>query len=448
MLPFGQKPLPIGRIIDRNNRESVITIIKHVLLSATAVAVLAGASAAVQADAISDFYKTKRVLIIVGSGAGGGYDTYSRMVGRHMGRHIPGKPRFTVQNKPGAGSVVAANFIYNVAPQDGSVIGGIQRNIPFLPIFGDKGPRYDPVKINWLGSLNSEVGVFAVWKANTKVRTFEDIQKTEIIFGGSGPNDTEIFPALANNTLGTKIKIITGYPGSTTTELAMQRGEVQGYTSSFSSLTSRNRNWRNDFVFLAQNALKAHPTLTEMKIPLIIDYIKDPEHKTIWRLLLTQKLLGRPFMMGPKVPADRLKVMQTAFEAMVKDPKFLAEAKKQKREVIFVSGAEIKEKILEVAAAPKSIIAKMDAYTRYKGKKAKAIVELAKHTGKLTKSKKGGHRLYINYKGKEVMAKVSGSRTKLTVNGKKAKRKAVKVGMTCTFTYPGAGQEAKKIACK
>ncbi|MFT5539985.1 MAG: tripartite-type tricarboxylate transporter receptor subunit TctC [Alphaproteobacteria bacterium] len=425
-----------------------MTRLKHVLLSVTAATVFAGGSTIAQADAISDFYKIKRIQIIVGSGAGGGYDTYARMVGRQMGRHIPGKPRFTVKNQPGAGSVVAANFIYNVAPQDGTVIGAVQRNIPFLPIFGDKGPRYDPVKINWLGSLNSEVGVFAVWKANTKVRTFADIQKTEVIFGGTGPNDTEIFPSLANNTLGTKIKIITGYPGSTVTELAMQRGEVQGYTSSFSSLTSRNRNWRNDFVFLAQNALKAHPALIKMNIPLIIDYVKDPEHLTIWRLLLVQKLLGRPFMMGPKVPADRLKVMQTAFEAMVKDPKFLAEADKQKREIIFVSGDEIKEKIVEVAAAPKSIIAKMDAYTRYKGKKVKAKVELAKHTGKVTALKKGGRQIVINYKGKKVMAKVSGSRTKITVGGKEAARKAVKIGMTCTFTYPSAGSEAKKVDCK
>jgi tripartite-type tricarboxylate transporter receptor subunit TctC len=400
------------------------------------------------ADPIADFYKNKRIQIIVGSGAGGGYDTYSRMLSRHMGRHIPGKPRFTVKNQPGAGSVIAANYVYNVAAQDGTVIGGIQRNIPFLPIFGDKGPKYDPIKINWLGSLNSEVGVFAVWKANTPVRSFKEIMSTEVIFGGSGPNDTEIFPSLANNTLGTKIKIITGYPGSTDTELAMQRGEVQGYTSSFSSLTSRNRNWRKDFAFLAQNALKAHPTLTKMGVPLIIDYIKDPEHKTVWRLMLTQKLMGRPYMMGPKVPADRLKAMQTAFEATVVDKKFLAEAEKQKREITFVSGEEIRQKIAEVASAPKSIIAKMDAYTQYKGVKVRAKVELAKHTGKVTATKKGGRQIVIDYKGKSVMAKVSGSRTKVTVGGKKAKRKAVKVGMTCTFTYSAPGSEAKKVDCQ
>jgi tripartite-type tricarboxylate transporter receptor subunit TctC len=398
------------------------------------------------ADAAPNF-KGKKVTIIVGSGPGGGYDTYSRTLARHWGRHLPGKPRFLVKNKPGAGSVIAANYVYNVAKQDGTVIGGIQRNIPFLPIFGQKGPQYDPVKINWLGSLNSEVGVFAVWNKATKVRTLQDILKTEVIFGGSGPNDTEIFPALANNTIGTKIRIITGYPGSTNTELAMRRGEVQGYTSSFSSLTARNQNWKRDFTFLAQNALKPHPTKLK-GVPLITDYVKDPEHKIVWRLMLTQKVMGRPYMIGPKVPADVVKVMRASFRAVAHDPKFMADAKKQHREVVFVSGEEIQKMITEVAAAPKAIIAKMDEYTRYKGKKQKVKVALARHTGKVTATKRGGRRIFIDYKGKKVKAKVSGSRTKVTVNGKKAKRKAIKVGMTCTFVYPGAGQEAKQIICK
>jgi tripartite-type tricarboxylate transporter receptor subunit TctC len=411
-------------------------------IGTAAILSLAGPTAAAEPD-----FRGKTMSIIVGSGPGGGYDTYSRTLARHWGQYVPGKPRFIVKNMPGAGSVRAANYVYNVAKQDGTVIGGIQRNIPFLPIFGQKGPQYDPVKINWLGSLNSEVGVFAVYNKNTKVRTFQDILKTQVIFGGSGPNDTEIFPALANNTLGTKIRIITGYPGSTHTELAMRRGEVQGYTSSFSSLTARNPNWKTDFTFLVQNALKPHPK--ELKgVPLIIDYVKDPEHKTIWRLMLTQKVMGRPYMIGPKVPPDTIKVLRASFKAVAMDAGFRADASKQKRDVVFVSGEEIQKMIVEVAAAPKAIIAKMDEYTRYKGKKKKVKIALAKHTGKVTATKRGGRRISISHKGKDVTAKVSGSRTKVTINGKKAKRKAVKVGMTCTFTYPGPGQEAKQIDCK
>ncbi len=401
----------------------------------------------VQAVNAEPNFKGKKMSIIVGSGPGGGYDTYSRTLARHWGRHILGNPKFLVKNKPGAGSVVATNYIYNIAKQDGTVIGGIQRNIPFLPIFGQKGPRYDPVKINWLGSLNSEVAVFAVWNKNTKVRTLKDVMKTEVIFGGSGPNDTEIFPSLANNTIGTKFRIITGYPGAPSTELAMRRGEVEGYTSSFSSLVARNQNWKRDFTFLAQAALKPHPTKLK-DIPLITDFVKNPEHKIMWRLMLTQKVMGRPYMIGPRVPADVVKVLRASFKAVAHDPKFMADAKKQKREVVFVSGEEIQRLIASVAAAPKSLIARMDEFTRYKGRKQKVKIALAKHTGKVTATKRGGRRIFIDYKGKNVKAKVSGSRTKVTINGKKAKRKAIKVGMTCTFTYPGAGQEAKKVDCK
>ncbi|MGY9004827.1 MAG: Bug family tripartite tricarboxylate transporter substrate binding protein [Alphaproteobacteria bacterium] len=419
---------------------------KYFRLSALALIGAIGALGIGSADAAPNF-KGKKVSIIVGSGAGGGYDTYSRTLARHWGQHVPGNPKFLVKNRPGAGSVVATNFIYNVAKQDGTVVGGVQRNIPFLPIFGQKGPQYDPVKINWLGSLNSEVGVFVVFNQHTKIRTLQDAMVKEVIFGGSGPNDTEIFPALANNTLGTKIRIITGYPGSTNTELAMRRGEVQGYTSSFSSLTARNPKWKTEFTFLAQNALKPHPT--ELKnVPLITDLVSNPEHKLIWKLMLTQKVMGRPYMLGPKVPKDVVKMMRASFEAVAQDKGFMADAKKQKRDVVFVSGSEIQGMIAEVAATPKSIIAKMDTYTRYKGVKQKVKIGLARHTGKVTKTKRGGRRIYLMHKGKEVKAKVSGSRTLVMVNDKKAKRKAIKVGMTCTFVYPGAGQEAKQVLCK
>ena len=164
--------------------------------------------------------------------------------------------------------------------------------------------------------------------------------------------------------------------------------------------------------------------------------------------MLTQKVMGRPYMLGPKVPKDVVKMMRASFEAVARDKGFMADAKKQKRDVVFVSGSEIQGMIAEVAATPKSIIAKMDNYTRYKGVKQKVKIGLARHTGKVTKTKRGGRRIYLMHKGKEVKAKVSGSRTLVMVNDKKAKRKAIKVGMTCTFVYPGAGQEAKQVLCK
>ncbi len=400
-------------------------------------------------QSVEEFYKGKRIKIVSSSEPGGGYDTYARTVARHIGRHIPGNPKLLVQNKPGAGGVVAANWLYNVGAQDGTIIGSVQRAVPFVPIFGKKGPKYDPAKFHWLGSLNNEVGVLSVWRKTSPVKTIQEAMQKEVLLGGTGPNDTEIYPALMNNTIGTKFKIITGYPSTTTATLAIERGEIQGLSQSFSSMKARApSNWRDDVRVLVQLSTRQHPELQD--VPLIFDLLKDKgeEVNTIWRLMLTQKVMGRPYMLGPNVPADRVAALRKAFEDMVKDPKFLADAAKQKREVVFVSGPDIQKMITKVASAPASIIAKMDVYTTYRGKKGKVKVTLVKHTGKVTKTKRGGRRIFIDYEGNEVKAKVSGSRTKVTIDGKKTKRKHIKAGMTCTFTYPGAGQEAKKVDCK
>src|SRR5581483_3698198 len=186
---------------------------------------LAFPAAAATQNSVADFYKGKDIKIIVSSGAGGGYDAYARLVAKHLGKHIPGNPSIIVQNMPGAGGVVAANFIYNVAPKDGTVIGEVQRAVPFLQILGEKGPQFETDKFNWLGSLASEVTLCVSWHTSP-VKTFEDLKKTELVVGGSGPNDTEQVPALLNNLLGTKFKIVSGYPSSTAVTLAVERGEV------------------------------------------------------------------------------------------------------------------------------------------------------------------------------------------------------------------------------
>jgi tripartite-type tricarboxylate transporter receptor subunit TctC len=402
------------------------------------------------ADPIADFYKGKRLQMFSGSEPGGGYDTYARLLARHIVRHIPGKPRIVVQNMPGAGGVVAANFVYNVAAQDGTVIGSIQRAVPFVPIFGRPGPKYEPEKFHWLGSLNNEVGVVTVWNHTTKVRSLQDAMQQEVLVAGTGPNDTEIYPALLNNTLGTRFKIIAGYPSTSAADLAIERGEVMGVSASFSSMVARNPDWREKTSVLVQLSTVPHPDLSKKGVPMVLDLLKDKgeEVTTIWRLMLTQKAMGRPFMMGPRVPADRVAAMRKALADTVKDKVFMAEADKQKREVEFVSGEDIQEMIVRVAAAPKGIIAKMEAYTSYKGEKGKARVELARHTGKVTATPNDARQIVIQHEGKDVMAKVSGSRTKITVGGKPAKRDAVKVGMTCTFTYPAPGEEANNVDCK
>ena len=187
------------------------------------------------AESVAEFYKDKRITMYVGSSPGGGYDTYARLITRHIGRFIPGNPKFTVKNKVGAGSIVVANFVYNVAPQDGSVIVGLQRNLPLVEIMeGQKGPKFDSSKFNWLGSLANEAGVCAVDK-RTGIKSFDETFTKPVLMAGTGPNDTEISPALLNNTLNTKFQLIKGYPSTPPAHLAIQRGEVDGICQSWSS---------------------------------------------------------------------------------------------------------------------------------------------------------------------------------------------------------------------
>ncbi len=410
------------------------------------------------AASLADFYKGKRLVVYVGSDPGGGYDTYARTMTRHMGQFIPGKPKFVVKNMPGAGSIKALNFIANVAPQDGTVIGAVQRSAPLVEILGQKGPRFKSAELNWLGSMNNEVGILAVRK-RAGIKTLADAFKKVVILGSTGPNDTEQYPALLNNTLGTKFKMIRGYPSTPPAHMAMERGELDGISQSWSSFRIQAGRQYEDghFNLLVQLSTNAHPELTKLGVPLILDVIKDrkvlpgftkKEVDTYLRLMLSTKAMGRPYVLGPKVPANKVKALREAFRKTTLDAGFLADAKKQKREVTPVYGAELQQIVIKMASAPKKVLANLDALVKYRGKAGKAKIKMAKHTGKVTKTKKGGRRILIMYKGKEVTAKVSGSRTKVTLNGKKVKRKKIKAGMTCTFIYPGAGQEATNVDCK
>ncbi|HSR55236.1 MAG TPA: hypothetical protein VLN73_03275 [Alphaproteobacteria bacterium] len=424
---------------------------------AGALALGAGVSPA-SADAISDFYKGKRLKMLVGSSPGGGYDTYARLVTRHISRYIPGEPDWIVQNMPGAGGLIVTNFLANVAPQDGSVMAMVQRNVSLVQIMGEKQARFKAEELNWIGSLANEAGVCALDK-RTGVKSFDEMFTKSVRMGGTGPNDLEIQPAMFNNLLGTKFQLVKGYPSTPPVHLAIQRGEIDGVCQSWSSfkIISGKYYKEGNMVPIIQHGLKPHPELEKLGVPMVFDYVTE-EHvqapytvdqvKKLFSLVYAAKTMGRPFAMGPGVPADKVKAMRTAFNAMSKDKKFLADAAKQKRDVNLVTGDEIQEIVNGMASTPKETLALLEDVQQYKGKAEMVKIEMVEHTGKVTQTKRGGRRIYINHDGKEVRAKVSGSRTEVTINGKKAKRKNVKVGMTCTFTYPGAGMEAKKIDCK
>ena len=416
---------------------------------ALAAAVLMAGSLASNASAqsVAKFYKGKKIRMVVGSTAGGGYGTYARVLGNYMTNYIPGKPRILVQFRPGAGSVVATNWLYNVGPRDGTAMASIQRAIPMLPLLGQRGPKYDALKFNWIGSLNNEVSICVSWHTSG-IKTIQDVMKKELIIGGAGPNDTEQFPSALNNILGTKFKIISGYSGTGIT-LAMERGEVYGRCGwSWTSFNNQRPTWLKEkkVNILIQLTLKGLPEIGN--VPVVIDLAKNPKDKAVLELIFARQALGRPYVMPPDVPADRLAAIRKAFMATARDPKFVAQMKKLRFNVSPVSGEEMQNIIIKIYKTPPDIVALTKDAIVYRGTLIKAKIKLVKHTGKVTKTKRGGRRIFISYKGKEVKAKVSGRRTKVTIGGKKAKRKAIKVGMTCTFTYPGAGQEAKKIDCK
>ncbi len=409
------------------------------------------------ADPIADFYKGKRIEMIVGSGPGGGYDQYARLLTRHMGKHIPGNPDFVTRNMDGAGSIVATNFVYNVAPQDGTVIGGIQRGAPMVEILGQSGPQFESAKINWLGSLNNEVGIIGVMK-RSGVTTLEDAFTKEAILGTTGPNDTEAFPALMNNTLGTRFRLIGGYPATPPVHLAMQRGEADGVSQSWSSFALQAGDAMKDISILVQLSTSRHPQLTEMGVPFIFDYITAErvqpgftveEVETYFRLMLSTKAMGRPFMLGPKVPEARVKALRAAFVETAKDKDFLAEAERTKRDVVLVSGDELQELVVQLAAAPKEVIDRLENLIKFRGPVETAKVELPKHTGEVTKVESGGRAITVRADGKEVSAAISGSRTKVTIGGSEGDRGAIKAGMTCTVVLPSAdAKEAVEVECQ
>jgi tripartite-type tricarboxylate transporter receptor subunit TctC len=295
------------------------------LLSGLAVATLFGAPAS--AEPVADFYKGKTVSLIVSSSPGGGYDTLARTIAKHLGKHVPGNPGIVVRNMPGAGGIVATNHLFNIAAKDGTVIGGVQNNTPFEPLIGTKEAKYDATKFNWLGSPSIEVGILVLWNA-VPVDTLEQARTREITVGASGANSTPSFYArLLNETLGTKLKIISGYPGQTEAFLAMERGEIDGYPSVFySSLMSTKPTWIKEkkIKLIVQYGPERQPEIAA--VPFAPDLVTSPEDKLLMEAAFAPLALGRPYLMPPGAPADRVEAMRAALAATFKDAEFRAEA--------------------------------------------------------------------------------------------------------------------------
>jgi tripartite-type tricarboxylate transporter receptor subunit TctC len=281
------------------------------------------------ADSVADFYKGRAVTVVVSSSAAGGYDTLARALARHMGKHVPGNPAVIVRNMPGAGGMTATNFLYNNADKDGSVIGLVQNNTPFEPLFGTREARYDPVKFNWLGSPSSETAMVLLWHT-VPVSTLAELKAREVAVGVSGANSTPaFFTRLLNATLGTKMKPINGYPGQNDVLLAMERRELDGHPSAFfSSVRSTRPTWLREKT--AKAILQYGPEkLAELAdVPFAPDLVASDEDKLTMQAAFAPLALGRPFLIPPGVPPERVAALRAAFAATMADAEFLAEGER------------------------------------------------------------------------------------------------------------------------
>jgi tripartite-type tricarboxylate transporter receptor subunit TctC len=298
------------------------------------------ANAAEEGKAISDFYTKKTVTIAVGSSAGGNYDLYARLVARHIGQHIPGKPVVVVQNLPGAGSRRLANVLSNVGPHDGTMIGLPNQGIVMDQALGAEGVQYDARKFRWIGSPIEDVNVFWAWHTNP-VKTVEDARQREFVAGATGPGSpTTFYPRIMNTVLGTRFKIVAGYPGSNELDLAIEKGEVGGRVVGWSSLKITS-NWvaAGKANVLLQFGLRKAPDLPNVR--LLQDLAGNDKDRQIFEYLGLVGAMGRPFFMSAGTSADRADVIRAAFVATMTDPAFLEEAGRSKMEIGPLSGEEL-----------------------------------------------------------------------------------------------------------
>jgi tripartite-type tricarboxylate transporter receptor subunit TctC len=326
------------------------------LLALCGAFLLLTAEHAAQAQSVAEFYRGRTVTLTVGYSTGGGYDTYARILARHMARHIPGNPTIVVQNAPGAGSMRAANMLYNVVPKDGSAFGMFGRGIALEPLIGTSPAQFEATKFVWLGSGADEAAVVVI-RAEAGIRTWADMVSKPFTVGGEGTgSDPDVYALMLKNVFGVKLKLVTGYPGTTEMALAVERGEVDGRASwSWSSLKSLKPDWiaQKKVAIPIQLNLARSPDLPD--VPLIGDYATTERQRQIINLVLSRQTMGRPFMAPPGVPPDRAAALRAAFDATMLDPEFQAEAKARGQEVNPVSGAAIDRLLAELYATPKDV---------------------------------------------------------------------------------------------
>ena len=331
---------------------------RHVARIGLAAALIAVAAGTVQAQSVEEFYRGRSMPLIIGFSVGSAYDLYARHLARFMGRYIPGNPTIVPQNMPGAGSQRAAQYIYSVAPKDGSVFGTMSRSMPIEPLLGDA--KFDGRAFTWIGNIANNNSLCAMWHT-VGIKTWQDVITKPYVLGGQGPgSDLDLFGTLLKNVFGAKVKMVTGYQGGNDVNLAMERREIDGRCGwSWDSIRSTRPDWIRDkkidllLVFALE---KSHDIPAE--VPLALDKVPSEEMRQILRVHLAGQAFGRPFAAPPGIPADRKAALRAAFDATMKDPEFVSEAKKAGLEVSPITGAEIDGLLAGIYALPPDLIEK------------------------------------------------------------------------------------------
>ncbi len=413
---------------------------KAPIMFAAALAVAGGTLAppAQAANADTAYFDGKTVTYIVATGAGGGFDFYGRLISKYMQGYLKGST-FVVRNMPGAGHIIGTNYIYNSKP-DGLTIGTFNTAMFFNQILDKKGVKYDLAKMNFLGKASSSPQIVMV-NGKLPYKTIAEMRASgkELKMATGGPGSGRwVFAKMTEAAMGLKFNMIPGYDGPDA-HLAMLRGEIDVMMGSIESNIDFHRQGKGRL--LTVYATKRDPDAKD--VPTAFELITDEDGKQLARLTALSGEMWRVTGAPPGIAAGRLAALRAAYKASLENPKLQGEAKKAGREVMPAYGEEVDkafQEALNVSPRVKKLIVEANTPT--------TKVTILNHTGKVTKTENGGRKISLMHEGKEVSAKVSGSRTKITVGGKKAKRKAIKAGMTCTFVYLRPGAEAKEVNCK
>ena len=312
------------------------------------------------ADAIADFYKGKRITYLIPTAPGGSYHLYSLQIARHMGKHIPGNPTIITQNMPGAGAIVMTNYLYNVAPKDGSYLGMVNQAIPLTQLLGQDGVKFDVAKMTWIGDAIVSNSVAVAWH-ETGFKTIQDVMEREMIIGAEGGmSSSTIIPRVMNAVIGTRFKIVQGFPGGGPMNMAIERGEVHGRGAVvYAGWKAQKPDWVADkkLIFLVQTGFEPDRELPN--VPLLIDLAKTPEDRKLLELVSLVPALGRATIGPPALPADRTQALRAAFKATMEDPEFLAEAAKAKMDIDPRYGEDLDKLAATIAATPPEAIERL-----------------------------------------------------------------------------------------